>query len=200
MSRAYCQNCHRPEVSCICDFISPVSNDVRVVVLQHPSEVNHAKGTLTLLKKSLRQCQVIVGETFDEDPIFYDLLRENQGRIALLYPSEQATSLSMQEQALKVSDVSCLVILDATWKKAYRMYMLNKHLHDIPHICLPDGIKGQYSIRSTRKVNALSTLEACCYSLGILEQSSAKYQPLIENFVKFNQFQHAFKKSGINHT
>lgn len=194
MSRAYCQNCHRPEVSCICGFISPVVNATRVVVLQHPSEVNHAKGTLTLLKKSLTQCQVIVGESFDDDPLFNELLRENQGRIALLYPSEQATSLSMQDQALTIGDVSCLVILDATWKKAYRMYMLNKHLHNIPHICLPEGIKGQYSIRSTRKANALSTLEACCYSLGILEQSLVKYQPLIENFVKFNQFQHSFNK------
>jgi DTW domain-containing protein YfiP len=76
--------------------------------------------------------------------------------------------------------------------------MLSKNLQLINHIALPENLVGRYEIRKTNKKNALSTLEACCYALEILESSPNKYQGLLEKFVEFNQFQLSFKSKIIH--
>ena len=225
MSRILCLSCQRPQKACICAFTTYIANEIHVVVLQHPSEVAQTKGTVALLAKSLQSCQVLVGESFDHEQSFLQVLAQYQA--VLLYPGEHAQTLNSnglvqltkrQEKGLNslVNDKIntkplCLVILDGTWKKAYRMFMLSEKLQHLPQVCLPDYLAnaGQYHIRKVAKKNALSSLEASCYALAILEQhdlaeqeniflrvspeNAGKYQPLLEKFQQFNQFQLSFR-------
>ncbi|AZQ84743.1 DTW domain-containing protein [Colwellia sp. Arc7-635] len=212
MSRVLCQQCQRPEKACICTFTVHIDNDIPVLVLQHPSEVKQSKGTVSLLQQSLSQCQVIVGEDFTDNEILAQYLTRYADSIALLYPSEQALELnaslsvvnsklaikpdeSTENEADKLNEIKCIIILDGTWKKAYRMYMLNPNLHTINHIALPQGIESLYQIRKTKKDGALSSLEACCHALARLENKSQKYQILLNSFIQFNQFQQSFNES-----
>ncbi|WDE01050.1 tRNA-uridine aminocarboxypropyltransferase [Thalassomonas actiniarum] len=194
MSRQYCCQCQRPEKACICHLMTDVDNVPHVVVLQHPSEVGQTKGTLPLLAGSLKSCTVLVGEDFSEHEGLNELLERYRDNIYLLYPSEDALELGSGECPARQTAPGqrCIILLDGTWKKAYRMYMLSNVLHQIPHLCLPGDLTGRYQIRKTAKKNALSTLEACCYALGIMEQKPQKYRDLLEQFVKFNQFQLSF--------
>lgn len=233
MSRTLCSSCQRPQKACICAFTVEIKNDIHVVVLQHPSEVSQTKGTVALLAKSLQSCQVIVGERFDEEACFLQMMEQYQ--LVLLYPGEQAQTLnhhlvrqlSNREQSNENPEITskdkakfkakplCLVILDGTWKKAYRMFMLSTKLQQLPQVCLPDYLanSGQYLIRKVAKKNALSSLEASCYALAILEQvydsaeqgndavqvtpeHAGKYQPLLEKFKQFNQFQLSFRPAN----
>lgn len=225
MSRTLCPCCQRPPKACICTFIADIANDIHLVVLQHPSEVSQTKGTVALLAKSLQFCQVIVGESFDEEDSFLQMMEQYQ--LVLLYPSEQAQTLDknvvMQLTSLDKTEGDakplCLVILDGTWKKAYRMFMLSTKLQQLPQVCLPDYLAnaGQYLIRKVAKKNALSSLEASCYALALLEQSTeqiydsaeqgndalpstpellGKYQPLLEKFQQFNRFQLSFRPAN----
>jgi len=204
MSRTLCSQCHRPEKACICAFSVKTDNHIHVVVLQHPSEVKQSKGTVALLQQSLENCQVIIGESFDDNDSLNTLLSHYGVQIALLYPSEdaqvidftaqQASGSFERESLMDPNTIKCIVILDGTWKKSYRMFMLNPSLHDIKHLILPEGIESLYNIRKTKKNNALSSLEACCHALARLENDQKKYQPLLSNFVKFNQFQQSFNK------
>jgi DTW domain-containing protein YfiP len=216
MSRVLCGDCQRPEAACICAFISPVKNSIDVIVLQHPSEVTQSKGTVALLALSLSACQVIVGENFSKDERLENILAKYQP--LLLYPSDKSQELSSSHLAhinngnltYKEGSTSrdkpfCLLILDGTWKKAYRMFMLCEQLQHLPQVCLPVHLAnaGQYQIRKVAKENALSSLEACCYALGILESNIevtikdvGKYNNLIEKFVAFNQFQLSFRPNS----
>jgi DTW domain-containing protein YfiP len=173
-----------------------------VVLLLHPKEVNQAKGTLPLLVNSLTRSQVIIGENFTHNDELDEILQRYGEQVALLYPSEKAEALLVtnEEQFFTTkakSQCKCLILLDATWKKAYRMYQLSSNLHAIRHFSLPENLIGQYQIRKTMKKNALSTLEACCYALNILEHNNEKLlvgnEKLLNNFVKFNQFQLSFR-------
>lgn len=202
--RTLCPNCIRPKNACVCSFITPVDNDIHVVVLQHPSEISQTKGTVTLLAKSLLSCQVIIGENFTDNEQLLQVLTKYQG--LLLYPSEQAQEFSgsvnslFQQKELPNNKGNyenkpyCLIILDGTWKKAYKMFMLSQTLQQLPHVCLPASLAntGQYYIRKVAKKNALSSLEACCYALGLLEDND-KYQKLLATFNDFNQFQLSFR-------
>ncbi len=229
MSRILCQHCQRPTKACICTFITAINNTIPVVILQHPNEVKHSKGTVALLAKSLKRCQVIVGENFNDNAALLQVL--NQYHALLLYPSEQAEvlswSVSINQNQVKAQQSTteqvkererCLIILDGTWKKAYRMFMLSEKLQALPQVCLPDKLanSGQYLIRKVAKANALSSLEACCYALALLEDSDgnydeqgakskaenreesldlSRYQPLLNKFAQFNQFQLLFRQN-----
>lgn len=249
MSRVLCQQCQRPKNACICAFTVKIDNNIPVIVLQHPNEVSQSKGTVSLLKQSLTQCEVIVGENFENSAVLLQRLKQYEGNIVLLYPSEHAITLdysqttkqkliqgydteinvditsekasektsnneseSTYENVVKstiskdnapintrseLNDIQCIIILDGTWKKAYRMFMLNYCLHKIKHIVLPAGITSLYQIRKTKKDNALSSLEACCHALARLENNPEKYQVLLSSFVKFNQFQQSFSLNKL---
>ena len=215
MSRALCQQCQRPTIACICNFICKIDNRTSVLVLQHPSEVKQTKGTVALLSRSLSNCQVIVGEDFSQHDELNNILARHQA--LLLYPSAQAQVLSSGKKLDKTNIngneknqlPKLLIILDGTWKKAYRMFMLSHNLQALEQVCLPDKLanSGQYLIRKVAKENALSSLEACCFALALLENELDEkelnkselptnyglYQGLLSKFVKFNQFQLSFR-------
>jgi len=91
------------------------------------------------------------------------------------------------------------------------MFMLSSNLQALKQVCLPDTLanSGQYLIRKVAKKNALSSLEACCFALALLdseldekEVNVAKllvdcglYQGLLNKFAQFNQFQLSFRPS-----
>ena len=223
MARNLCLHCQRPISACICSFISKTNNRIPVLVLQHPSEVKQSKGTVALLQRSLNICQVLIGENFTENSELSKILKQHQP--ILLYPGESAQELlktvncgsSVSVENTKAVEVKplLLVILDGTWKKAYRMFMLSKNLHSLTQVSLPEFLanNGRYLIRKVAKKNALSSLEATCYALALLEGEldchleddsllgaekqiidCGRYQPLLNNFSQFNLFQLSFRK------
>ncbi|MFT6919800.1 MAG: DTW domain-containing protein YfiP [Cognaticolwellia sp.] len=205
MSRVLCQQCQRPEKACICAFTVAIDNHIPVIVLQHPSEVKQSKGTVSLLQQSLTNCEVIVGEIFADSDVLRQRLIQYADKIVLLYPSQQALTLNFPALTIsgnnqsediepKLSEIKCIIILDGTWKKAYRMFMSNACLQNINHIVLPQGITSLYEIRKTKKDHALSSLEACCHALARVENEPEKYQKLLNSFVKFNKFQQSFSQ------
>ena len=219
MSRICCSRCQRPKVTCVCRFTSAIHNECLVIFLLHPKEINQAKGTLPLLVNSLSNSKVIVGENFSDNAELNNLLAKYGKSAALLYPSENAETLPLlsalpllptlqtpsvlsaqakdEINIVPVVLCRCLILLDATWKKAYRMYQLSVNLHSIKHFSLPPSLIGQYDVRKTKKKNALSTLEACCYALSIIEIENTtlakETEDLLTKFVEFNQFQLSFR-------
>ena len=117
MSRALCQHCQRPKNACICAFAVNITNDIPVVVLQHPNEVSQSKGTVSLLTQSLTQCEVIVGENFSDCATLLHRLKQYEGNIALLYPSEHATTLEYSSQAQQDYDTHRLLMIHSPMTK-----------------------------------------------------------------------------------
>jgi len=188
MPRPICLQCQRPKTTCICDLFIPINNQIPIIILQHPTEAKQSKGSLPLLANSLNFCTIIQGENFSNNKELQQKISQYKNNVYLLYPEKQ-TSITLGEKTLlRLSkQVHCLILLDATWKKAYRMYQLSNNLHALPKLQLPLGLTNHYEIRTTRVDNGLSTLEACCYALSMLEHKPHKYQPLFERFITFNQ-------------
>ena len=75
MSRARCERCLRPESHCLCALIPQLDSRTRVLLLQHPSEVNHALNTARLAALGLTNAELRVGEVFEDLPQLLQLLR-----------------------------------------------------------------------------------------------------------------------------
>ena len=192
--RRECPTCLRAQTACICQWVTPINNQVEVVVLQHPKEVDHAKGSARLLHLSLQLSQLVVGDVFS-DVALNDLLTGSPHAVRdtlLLYPElpqDEASGLAAAP-ALPVSGLSSptalrLVVLDGTWRKSRKMLFQNPLLQQLPRLVLAHLAPSRYLIRKARRPEHRSTLEATCAALAQLEGDAPKYEPLLAAFDGF---------------
>ncbi|MFJ2449412.1 tRNA-uridine aminocarboxypropyltransferase [Pseudomonas sp. NPDC087626] len=175
MSRIQCPRCLRPQTHCLCPLIPSLDSRTRVLLLQHPSEVNHALNTARLAALGLNNAQLVVGEVFED---LSELLNQPGYCARLLFPADDAQPLqtygSSQEPML-------LVVPDGTWRKARKMLHLNPLLAALPRVTLAEGGVSRYRLRKAPGPGALSTVEAIVQALQVLEAPSS-FEPLLKPF------------------
>ncbi|MFL6531903.1 MAG: tRNA-uridine aminocarboxypropyltransferase [Pseudomonas sp.] len=175
MSRIHCPRCQRPQSHCLCPLIPSLDSRTRVLLLQHPSEVNHALNTARLAALGLNNAELIVGEVFEDLP---RLLNQPGYRARLLFPAEDAQPI----QTYGASDEPLLLVVpDGTWRKARKILHLNPLLAALPRVTLADGGVSRYRLRKAPGPGALSTVEAIVQALQILEVP-VSFEPLLRPF------------------
>ncbi|WP_075187875.1 tRNA-uridine aminocarboxypropyltransferase [Teredinibacter haidensis] len=171
--RPYCQQCQRPLRTCLCDLVKLVPTETEVVILQHPSEAGHAKGSARLLHLCLPNSRLYVGEVFQPD----ELQLQASGSV-LLYPGADNS-----RGADRCEVVSQLLVLDGTWRKSRKLLYLNPWLQDLPRLALDSG-QSRYRIRKPEFGHQLSTFEATLSGLSQLEGPD-KFTSLGDVFTTF---------------
>lgn len=174
MSRIHCSRCHRPQSHCLCPLIPSLDSRTRVLLLQHPSEVNHALNTARLAALGLNNAELIVGEVFEDLP---RLLDQPGYQARLLFPGDEAQPL----QAYPSDEPILLVVPDGTWRKARKLLHLNPLLAALPRVTLADGGVSRYRLRKAPGPGALSTVEAIVQALQTLEAPTS-FEPLLRPF------------------
>lgn len=196
MSR-YCSQCGKSRKACICQWIVPLANDVELIILQHTSEEHRPLGTARILNLSLNHSTCLIGEDFSDSEALNALLKDDTYQHFILYPSEQSLCLS---ELAKVGEVAGkktrLILLDGTWKKAYKIWQLSTNLHSIPTVKLPEDLQGYYTIRKAPSENSLSTVEAGYHALSLIEPGK-DFTPLLTAFEKMIEFQIAQMPPGV---
>ncbi|HEY0289029.1 MAG TPA: DTW domain-containing protein [Pseudomonas sp.] len=175
MARARCERCLRPENHCLCALIPQLDSQTRILILQHPSEVNHALNTARLAALGLTNAQLVVGEVFENLP---ELLNVPGYQPRLLFPGEGAQPLRATHRA---SLPTLLVVPDGTWRKARKLLHLNPLLAALPRVTLADAPVSSYRLRKAPGPDALSTLEAIVHALHMLEPHTS-FEALLKPF------------------
>ena len=167
--RPRCEACRRPPATCLCARVVPVDHTTPVLILQHPLEVDHAKGTARLLHMSLRHSRLEAGERFD-DAALQQWLGDDA---VLLYPGES--------MAPAPSRPGRLVVLDATWRKSRRMLHANPRLQVLPRLALNAPPASRYASRRAHAPEQRSTLEATLLALALLDGDHPSHAQLLEH-------------------
>lgn len=173
-----------------------MAHEVEVLILQHPLESDHPKGSARLLHLSLLSSRMLTGEVFE----LADLQPTDGTRqCVLLYPAlptDRTTGWPVPPAPMPglLQDPSrlCLVVLDGTWRKSRRMLHLNPALQQLARLSLQDLPASNYRIRRAHRPDQLSTLESVCAALAQLEGDKEKFQPLLNAFDGFVAQQMAF--------
>ena len=165
-SRSFCTECEFLKSRCLCDTLKVIPNNIHLIVLQHPSETKHPLNTVRIMKKSFKEMTVIIGEDFSADIRLNTILSEFNQTCAILYPGDDAVVLNSQESHKKITHI---LLLDGTWRKAKKIFMLSKNLHTLPLIKLVTSSTSDYRIRKAPSDQSLSTIEAATMALDIIE-------------------------------
>jgi DTW domain-containing protein YfiP len=187
MTRQVCERCLFTPSTCICGAIKHLTNKVSVVILQHPSEEKIAKNTAKLLNLSLTDCKIIKGENNTDFAQLNSLPVEST---VLLYPNEHATNLDDANSKPALSNITHLIVIDGTWKKAYKILQLTPLLTKFNTVSFKHLPQSRYAIRKAPRADSLSTLEAVAHSLWLIEQlNPAPLYNLLDELIQ-KQTQH----------
>ncbi|MFA0442536.1 DTW domain-containing protein [Vibrio sp. 10N.286.49.C2] len=191
----YCPQCLKAKRACICQWITSVHCDSELIILQHSSEEKRPLGTAKILQLSLPNTRLFIGENFTDHNELNSLLSDTSVRTCVLFLSEQSTPIS---ELVKNSDPRPLriILLDGTWKKAFKMWTLSTNLHALPLVQLPLDLEGDYRIRKAPTSNALSTVEAGYHVLSILEPEQ-DFSSLIYAFEQMIEFHISQMPPGV---
>ena len=187
MSR-YCSQCGKSLKACICEWIQSLASNVELVILQHPTETNRPMGTARILRLSLENSYLFEGENFTQHSELNKLLDEQGCQHFVLYPGEVSVSREEVAKAFFRESKVRIILLDGTWKKAYKMWQLSENLQALPLVRLPENLQGNYRIRKAPSDNSLSTVEAGYHILTLL-QPEQDFPPLLDTFNHMIDFQ-----------
>jgi len=168
-----CRHCMRSTFLCLCDHLPKIKIDFHpLVILRQPQEANHPHNSVDIIKHVQTRIEVI------------DTIKAPEIEGVLLYPSPHSITLSKESFEPYLNKK--LILLDGTWRKANKIYLLNNHLKDLPSFHLPPLPPSIYRVRKfVKKKNSLSTLEAYYHFLNIIyEGEEDKHEILIELFKK----------------
>lgn len=190
LRREVCARCLRPASACICHWIVAIQPQVEVIILQHPLEQHHAKGSARLFHLSVPGSELHIAETFEAE-LLHRLLVSSEKNTILLYPESPAGEHVLSAPPLLDTlwlakpERLRLIVLDGTWRKSRKMLYQNRLLQSLPRLALSNMPASQYRIRKAHKPDQLSTLEATCLALMQLEETTEKYLPLLNAFDGF---------------
>lgn len=195
--RAYCSRCEYPQVTCVCEAIESIEVPHRIIILQHPSEVGHAKGTVRLIRLAIPTAEVYVGERPEDFIEAQESISSSASPVFLIFPDNSGGKFLQDEQPSQVAPghkiSATLVLIDGTWRKAKKILALNEWLQQLPRLTIQPEAPSEYRIRSSRIENSLSTLEALAYTLEQLQDINT--EPLYKLFRFMQQQQLKFKSS-----
>ncbi len=174
MKRTNCTKCHYPVTTCVCEYVTKkVKNRTKIIILQHPDEVNLAKNTVRLLQLQLGDIQVVIGETEHDFASVLNVLPKES--TALLYPGKD--TIDVHNCSALVPQLTHLVVIDGTWKKTNKIFALNSWLQSLQKISFSTIPENQYRIRKAEQAYSLSTLEAVGHFVHIVD--GCDNQPLL---------------------
>ena len=176
--RRICAGCGRPETVCLCPAMTKLDSPTSVIIWQDPIEAKHPLSTAPLLHKSLPNSRLLVGEHFSFEQVFGDLPDKD---VAVVFPFEHDRQLCTGAGG----NIRSLLLLDGTWRKVRKMILANPWLMSIPYVALQPASESCYEIRTSRRNDGLSTIEAGVLALNTLENTRTydAILPVLERMV-----------------
>jgi DTW domain-containing protein YfiP len=173
-----CPHCKKPQAICVCDRITPLAVERRLVVLQHPQENDVDLGTAPLLARALPRCTVRVGLSWRSLAHAVDDDGAKPERWAVVYPQKLSPELAaaLESKGSLVLDrhgkprspagLEGLVVLDGTWSQAKTLWWRNPWLLKIGRVALSPREPSIYGrMRKEPRREHVSTLEAAADAL-----------------------------------
>lgn len=157
-----CTRCLYQQRVCLCAQTPTVVTRTRVVIVRHHLERHRSSNSGRLAHHALPN-SVIVDHGGQGGPAALPPL----DGAWLLYPAGAPVDVAA------VAPPSSLVVLDATWSQARRMYRKLDALRGLPVLRLPDAPVPAARLRESPGEGRVSTIEAIAAALRLLEGEAA---------------------------
>lgn len=191
-----CLKCFRPINNCYCKDIILIDSGVKFVFLMHPHEAKKQRtGTGRLASLSLKNSEIIVDKSFDNNLRTQSLISNPSYYSMVLYPGDDAHRAESFNFKKAMDGRTLLIFLiDATWREARRMVYLSPSLQKLLKLSFSREYRSKFSIKTQPKEYCLSTIESSYYLFKELQDagvcdSKFNVEGLMDVFKKMVDFQ-----------
>ena len=163
---SHCLRCYQRREICICPILPTVTTRTEILILRHIYEAERPSNTGRLVALAMPNSRIIPcggGTRIGLSPIDDEFLRAPG--TWLLWPDGTGTQPDMSGLA----SPNRVVVLDATWQQARRLYSSMPVLQALPRLSLPGPIRERDRLREQHRSDGMSTLEAVAAAVSMLE-------------------------------
>ena len=157
-----CPRCLLQQRVCLCAEIPTVATRTRIVIVRHHLEQHRSSNTARLAHLALPNSEIVEHGGLGGLARLPDLTGA-----WLLYPLGEPLT------ATPPAPPAQLVVLDASWSQARRMYRKLPMIRGLPVLRLPDAPMPVARLRESPEPGHVSTIEAIARALRLLEGDAA---------------------------
>ena len=194
---AECPRCRKPPALCVCEGITPIDNQVALLILQHPQEQDRELGTAQLTALHFKNAQLKIGLSWPSltkilgrpaDPRRWAILYLGSVRAAAVLPDRDIVAVNrkgnaVDDQDTALREIEGIVLLDGTWSQAKALWWRNGWMLKCQRVVLGPKRRSRYGrLRREPRSDGLSTLEAAAMLLARLEGRPEIETALIASF------------------
>lgn len=175
-AKSHCPRCYQRWGICICSILPTVQTRTEFIILRHIYEAERPSNTGRLVALAMPNSRMIPcggGTRIGLLPMDNGLL--SLPGTCLLWPD----GVGKHPKEWETSPPDRIVIIDATWQQARRLYSTIPALRLLPRMVLPAPIRYRERLRKQHRSEGMSTIEAAAVSVAILEGDAAA-RPLEE--------------------
>jgi hypothetical protein len=192
-----CPHCEKPLELCICEAISPVENNVFVLILRHPQEQDEKLGTARLATLQLTNSMLKTGLSWPSltkimgrpvDPKRWGILYLGTSKGVQLENKATLTVVNRkggpaEDQAELLENLEGIIALDGSWAQAKALWWRNAWMLKCRRLVLHPPRPSLYGIlRKEPRRESVSTIESIAYSLAVLEHNKDVAEQILVPF------------------
>jgi len=165
-SRTQCSNCYLRREICVCSILPTVRIRTEFLILRHVWEAERPSNTGRLVSLAMPAARIIPcgGGSRIGGPKLDEAALEAPGTW-LLWPDGAGAG----PEITSLAPPNRVVVLDATWHQARRLYRRMRVLQTIPRLVLPAPDQARDRLRRQRRADGMSTIEAVAAAVARLE-------------------------------
>ncbi len=169
-----CEHCLLALHACLCGWQPVLSTRVGICLIMHPLEPLKPTNTGRLIADCLAATHAFVWSRTETDPQLEQLLAETQWQPYIVFPAEYAQPGQQVTQSLPAENSlsgegkrPLLIILDATWTQARKMFRKSPCLAGLPILSLRTEQLSRYRLRRSCREEHLCTVEVAAAGLAL---------------------------------
>jgi DTW domain-containing protein YfiP len=153
-----CPRCLLQQRVCLCSDVPTVATRTHVVIVRHHRELHRSSNSGRLAHLALPNSEIVE----HGGPGGFARLGAREGAW-LLFPAGEPRTVAPEPPPKQ------LIVLDATWSQARKMYQKLDELRGLPILRLPDVAANRSRLRAQPSPDRVSTIEAIAAALRLLE-------------------------------
>lgn len=184
-----CQFCLMSQVACFCHCRKPSRLPIDLVLLYHRDEIHKPTNSGRLIADLFpAQTHAFLWSRKEPDKALITLLEDKNRQVLLIFPDKDTKNplfdLALEKGVLSDKKIT-LVLLDATWKQASKMFHLSQWLRNYPYISINMAKQKAFLVRHVKHDMQFATAEVSAMALNALGHEHQAHQ-LMQYNATFN--------------
>ena len=155
-----CSKCGLPIITCICDSIKEVETKAKFIILSSERELYRNTNTANLLKlTNPKSTEIVIWKREEISQKVFNYINSNIYSTYLIFPIINEEMKKRKIQYSKSKKIPVFIIVDGTWKEAWKIIRKSDYLKKLPVISLDVKVSSKFSLRRGQEEGNLCTIE-----------------------------------------